>query len=301
MTLESDYSRPLSFSFDSKFEIVDVSITKSEPPNIGMVISKTLPYRAEMSPVLLNPNDTVTTRFIVIGDGSDSILTSFKVNGRVVGIQEVAIVMPSGQTTSVFGDNATILLAIGAMAGAVIAALSSVFTARLAAALLWIPGRIIKAPVQALTISSGKEKGGFSSARDGPWTKSVACDPSYHPGWSAIEGAEWVWIKERPSDQEAQKGQVVWHRVEFEISPRQWGLCKTAVLRLMVDDFADIYLNGRSVGDKIAIEQNIVVLDVKDYLRPGTNLMEVRVENRAFPQKTALDNPAGIIYRLDIR
>jgi hypothetical protein len=74
-----------------------VAITKSDPSNIGMVISQTSEYRAEAAPILINPGDNVTVRFVVIGGHSDSILEDFEVDGRIAGVKEIELVSPSEQ------------------------------------------------------------------------------------------------------------------------------------------------------------------------------------------------------------
>lgn len=148
-----------------------------------------------------------------------------------------------------------------------------------------------------LTILSGKV-GEFSHVRDGPWMPPVACKP-LHSRWRAIEEATWVWIKERPTNQEAQRGQVVWHRFDFQLNrPSTW--VSKATLSLMVDDYANIAINGEPLR-RISIDEEVVELDVAAYLQSGKNVIEMEIENEAFPQSTGLGNPTGVIYRLDIR
>jgi len=148
-----------------------------------------------------------------------------------------------------------------------------------------------------LTILSG-EAGEFSHTGDGPWKPPVLCEP-LHPAWQVIEGAKWVWIKDRPTDQEAQQGQTVWHRLSFQLPQSTPWLCN-AKMPLMVDDYVEIRINGKHAR-KITMDEGVAVLDVAAFLRPGSNAIEMQIQNKPYPAETGLSNPTGIIYRLDIR
>ena len=141
--------------------------------------------------------------------------------------------------------------------------------------------------------------GVFAYSPDGPWQRPVICSP-IHGAWDAalqsIQGAKWVWIKEKPSDKEAQEGQFVWHRLSFTIARQQIG---AATLTLWVDDFVKLLINGKFVR-KISMPDNLVTVDIKSYLRPGDNVMLMEIENSASPQASGTSNPTGIIYRLDV-
>jgi len=92
--LDSDYSRNLSFEFDADAEVIDYSVTDSEPANIGMVLTRTSISKVEVLPVLLNPGDMTTIRFIVIRQDGQAINT-FRVDGRMKEIKQVAVVRTS--------------------------------------------------------------------------------------------------------------------------------------------------------------------------------------------------------------
>ncbi len=89
--LEDDYSEPLSFSFSPNTRLADVAITASEPPNIKMAISQTSGYKAESTPGLLNPDDVVTIRFVVIGASNEDLVEDFQVGGRIAGVGKIEI------------------------------------------------------------------------------------------------------------------------------------------------------------------------------------------------------------------
>jgi len=97
---QADYARPLTFSFAPTYVIADVAVTGSDPPNVGLVIGQTSDCQAEAVPTLLNPDDLVTVRFIIIGTGGESILDEFGVDARIVGIREIDIISSSEQPSS---------------------------------------------------------------------------------------------------------------------------------------------------------------------------------------------------------
>lgn len=114
--IESDFTRDVTFSFSDKYEIADVSITASEPPNIGALVEKTSETEAKLFPALLNPEDIVSIRFILLGndnvDASENILS---VDGRIVGIKEIKITSSEKQSQPEW-----VTLAIGVLLAAVV-------------------------------------------------------------------------------------------------------------------------------------------------------------------------------------
>jgi len=141
------------------------------------------------------------------------------------------------------------------------------------------------------------EMGMFSDSPNGPWIKPVECDPPY-PTWPKIAGAKWVWIKERPSDQEAQRGQTVYHRFTFKL-PQRPDYLSVAKLTLTVDDYVKININGIFLR-RVTLVEGVVEIPIANYLRQGKNVVEMEIENVAMSGKTGFDNPSGIIYRFDI-
>jgi len=113
--LPSDFIEPISFQFQSDAEIADVSVTDSNPPNIGMVISKTSDYQAEVTPVLLNPGDTVTIRFAMVANERYAFNLGTEVRGRIVGIKSIELAVApelSKAPSNPRNDLSTILIAI---------------------------------------------------------------------------------------------------------------------------------------------------------------------------------------------
>jgi len=116
--VESDYSKPLAFNFSAKDEILDISITSSDPPNIGMVVNKTSAYQSEAAPVLLNPGDTVSIRFLVAVTDLTNLIDHFHIDGRIVGVKAIELVT-SPRTVRARGDlkKMTLFSVMGVVAG----------------------------------------------------------------------------------------------------------------------------------------------------------------------------------------
>jgi hypothetical protein len=95
--LPADYVKPVTFSFASAGEIADASITDLEPSNMGLVISRTSKYQAELAPILLNPSDSANIRFAILADGSETVVNNLQIDGRIVGVKEVKLTLPSGE------------------------------------------------------------------------------------------------------------------------------------------------------------------------------------------------------------
>jgi hypothetical protein len=112
--VESDYSRPVTFTFGPSFEIIEVKTVNSDPPNIGLAHIQTVPSEVEMVPALLNSGDSATLRFTVIkqqgkNPDNDESLPVLKVDGRIAGVKEIRLKSPS---YSRFADPVFLLLAV---------------------------------------------------------------------------------------------------------------------------------------------------------------------------------------------
>lgn len=144
------------------------------------------------------------------------------------------------------------------------------------------------------------ETGGFSGNRDGPYDKVVQCDPLYH-AWKPISGAKWIWIRQKPTDQEAQRGQTVWHRLQFWLLRPSRGVAN-ATLTLMVDDRVNLYVNEQLVAEDVRFSHVPTTVQFAAFLRSGKNVIHMAITNdKGKEDATGEDNPAGIIYALRIR
>ncbi|MBK9927110.1 MAG: hypothetical protein IPP66_17720 [Anaerolineales bacterium] len=96
---ETDFSRPLSFSFPAEYKLLDATVVSSEPANVGMTITKVSEQVAQASAALLNQGDTVTFSFIIIGSNGDALPNKLVVDGRILGIKEIKKVSSTKQST----------------------------------------------------------------------------------------------------------------------------------------------------------------------------------------------------------
>jgi hypothetical protein len=143
------------------------------------------------------------------------------------------------------------------------------------------------------------QTGGFSGNRDGPYDDPIECEP-LHPGWKPIAGAKWIWKTKKPSDQEAQRGQTLWHRLDFWLLRSSHSLA-SATLTLMVDDSANVYVNGQLVAENVRSFHVPTTVYLAPFLRRWNNVIHMEITNDpSWEGATGEDNPAGIIYALRV-
>jgi hypothetical protein len=104
--LESDFNTNIMVDVDPNLEIVDYTITNSEPENLKLALNKTSKNRIEISPALINPGDSITFRIIVIGQDVES-KASFHVDARIKDVKQITLL----NTTNTPATN--LLTAIG--------------------------------------------------------------------------------------------------------------------------------------------------------------------------------------------
>ena len=146
---------------------------------------------------------------------------------------------------------------------------------------------------QGTMIFSG-EVGEFSDP-NGPWSRSVACIP--FPAWPREPHAKWLWIRDKPTDEEAKAGQWVWHRREFWLL-RDPSTVSVAKLWLRVDDKARVFVNGKPLGEFRGWERHEVV--IANCLRRGKNELRMEIWNDAIAGSTGSTNPSGVVYGVEI-
>ena len=100
---ETDFVRPLSFTFSQEYQIADASIVSSIPGNIGMSITKTSEQRAEVSETMLNPEDYITLSLVIIGEKNNKMLENLSIDGRILGVKAIQrISTPEKMNPSLF-------------------------------------------------------------------------------------------------------------------------------------------------------------------------------------------------------
>ena len=85
--VEEDYARPISFQFGGESQIVEATLD-SNPPNIG-VTAHAEGNTAILSRALLNQDDRVTVRFLVINMPVADNMWPFQVDARIAGIERI--------------------------------------------------------------------------------------------------------------------------------------------------------------------------------------------------------------------
>jgi hypothetical protein len=123
-----DYNRQLSFTFPTEYKLADVTVTSSTPPNLGMNVSKVSDHEALATSTLLNPEDSVVVRFVLIGDSGDGLASKISIDGRILGIPEIQV-----QSSVQQNQLNLIPIAVATVAGAIVAVLANLFTDRILA------------------------------------------------------------------------------------------------------------------------------------------------------------------------
>ncbi len=122
--------------------------------------------------------------------------------------------------------------------------------------------------------------------------KHLAALSNSSPPVASIGNAEvlphWIWHAEGVPTEDA-PAEARFFRRGFDV-PKEF---LAAELRVAADDACEAFLNGQRVGAHGTWERT-AVFDVTGLLRPGTNVLAIRAENRPFSGK----NPAGLIARL---
>lgn len=103
--LGADFESPLSFEFAGDSKILSAAVVSSEPPRIPIAVT-IAGATATLSPHLLNPNDSLTCRILLLA--SESKFISF---ARIAGVKTIEDSRPVSFTQPSLG-----LLGIGALA-----------------------------------------------------------------------------------------------------------------------------------------------------------------------------------------
>jgi hypothetical protein len=88
--LPRDFIQPITFEFQKGLKLYEAQLLNSNPPNIGMSLNGG-ENTAWLQPVLLNPEDKVTIRFIVSNISPEYLPDSVNVSARIIGLQRVEL------------------------------------------------------------------------------------------------------------------------------------------------------------------------------------------------------------------
>lgn len=95
--LEGDFSSYLSIEFPQGVRPISSSVTHTTPKNLGITVSNIGP-RFVASPVLLNPNDSFSVRFLIESETHVSPI----VQARIVGVSDIPR-KPHSESYSIWG------------------------------------------------------------------------------------------------------------------------------------------------------------------------------------------------------
>lgn len=131
-----------------------------------------------------------------------------------------------------------------------------------------------------------------------PRERGRAVEVEPHPAWPILEGAAWVWRTASP------RNEVVTFKRAFYVPRSARG--RSGVLHITADNAYQAFLNGKPVGangpfDFDGPDEGTWATIFEHAVTPkkGWNVLTVRAINYFGPAEPP-DNPAGLVFRLDV-
>jgi hypothetical protein len=131
-----------------------------------------------------------------------------------------------------------------------------------------------------------------------PSERGRAVEVEPHPAWPNLDGAAWVWRTTSP------RNEVVTFKRAFYV-PRS-ARKVSGVLHITTDNAYQVFLNGKPVGANGPFDFNgpdeatwATIFQHTITPKKGWNVLKVRAINYFGPAEPP-DNPAGLIFRLDL-
>lgn len=121
--------------------------------------------------------------------------------------------------------------------------------------------------------------------------------PTYvHPAWTAsIPGATWIWESAFVANPSATT--TVSFTKQFTVNDE----INSATLNIAVDNSYVVYVNGTPVASSTAITYNAPdTINLSSYVNEGSNTLRIDVTNNAMAGASATDNPAGLLFGLNV-
>ena len=120
-----------------------------------------------------------------------------------------------------------------------------------------------------------------------------------HPAWTApVPGATWIWATNPVSNPSIDQTNTFTRTFTWN------GPVTSASMKFAADNFYNVKLNGNLVGDNqlllTANFQSDHQTDVTAYIVQGLNTITFVAKNFGINGSSPADNPAGIIFRLDV-
>ena len=119
--------------------------------------------------------------------------------------------------------------------------------------------------------------------------------------WQGIKGAQWVWVSDKATKEEAITGSQKKFRLQFTL-PLEITVHRAEML-LRSDDTCHIIVNDVRLLQEYggAEYADPFLIDIDQYLVAGENTITFELISYAKPDaKAPEDNPTGLIYRLHV-
>lgn len=153
---------------------------------------------------------------------------------------------------------------------------------------------------RTLVFTSGRETE-FYDSRAEVWRFASICQMA--PGWRAIKGSQWIWIRESATLEEAKTGSQNKFRVKFHLPVVKQESIIRAELLLRSEDTCHITVNDVGVKQEYggADYPDPFIIGIEKYIKPGDNMISFELICFAKPDaETPEDNRTGLIYRLHL-
>jgi hypothetical protein len=131
-------------------------------------------------------------------------------------------------------------------------------------------------------------------------TNEFAAEASTHGSWTdTIDDATWIWSTERTEN--PTQDETYTFVETFTVSDPT-----SALLDIAADNYYKVFVNGSLFLDRSGTPNNYGDLAVKDnqdilsFLISGENTLRIEVTNRGVANNNSVQNPAGVLFRLDI-
>ena len=149
---------------------------------------------------------------------------------------------------------------------------------------------------KALVLASGMETEYYDLDSES-WKKASICQMGN--GWQGIKGAQWVWISDKTTKEEAITGSQKKFRLQFTL-PLESTVHRAEML-LRSDDTCHIIVNDVRLLQEYggAEYADPFLINIDQYLVARENTITFELISYAKPDaKASEDNPTGLIYRL---
>jgi len=153
---------------------------------------------------------------------------------------------------------------------------------------------------KTLVLASGIKTEFYDSESDS-WKNASICQMG--DGWRGIKGAQWIWVRETVTKEEAITGSQKKFRVQFNLPIAGTGSIHTAEMLLRSVDTCHITVNDVRLLQEYggAKYPDPFLIDIDQYIHAGDNTITFELVSYAKPDaKAPEDNPTGILYRLQV-